>query len=189
MKRIMRIGVLVIAIFAFSGCSSKSEKIFSKEPKINTIIKVNTGNSLVKTKDFYGTKTYSYNGVILNPLDKDAFCIPRGKERKFKAVKMKYRCINNKEALKYKFKPTIILDTNHNNFKTELLYQGVQGDTLRLTYREFIGSLIRPAFFQDLTYKLNKDKPTTINFKNIKIKIYEATNNYIKYEVLSYTND
>lgn len=44
-------------------------------------------------------------------------------------------------------------------FRKELLYQGVQGDTMRLSYREFANDMARPAFQQDLTYNLEKPGP------------------------------
>ena len=70
-------------------------------------------------------------------------------------------------------------------FKYELLYQGVDESTLRVKYREFKGDLARPAFSQDLTYKLNDDGKSTIHFKDVEIDVLSATNSEIKYRVNS----
>jgi hypothetical protein len=67
------------------------------------------------------------------------------------------------------------------SFRMELLYTGITGNTVRLTYREYIDDLARPAFYQDLTYDMTESK--TIMFKTLKIKIVESTNSYLKYIV------
>ena len=68
-------------------------------------------------------------------------------------------------------------------FKYELLYQGVSDKTLRITYREYINDLARPAFYQEVIYVLNPSGTTTINFKKVEIEILAANNNLITYRV------
>ena len=68
-------------------------------------------------------------------------------------------------------------------FKVELLYQGVAGDILRLSYREFQESLARPAFQQDLTYTLSPDGPTEIHFRTLALDVISADNSGIRYRV------
>ncbi len=65
----------------------------------------------------------------------------------------------------------------------ELLYQGVDGTTLRITYREYKDDLARPAFFQEVSYRLNAPAPTDISFKGVQITVFEATNQHIRYIV------
>lgn len=72
--------------------------------------------------------------------------------------------------------------TMEGTFKQELIYNGKQKDTLRLTYREFKDDFARAAFTQDLTYDLTESK--TIGFKKMKIDVIEATNSYIKFKVI-----
>lgn len=70
-------------------------------------------------------------------------------------------------------------------FRYEILYQGVSSGTLRLTYREFTDNFIRPAFQQDLTYTLNRGRPTEVSFRSARFIINSADNNSISYRVLS----
>lgn len=65
--------------------------------------------------------------------------------------------------------------------RLELLYQGVDGSTLRLTYREYKDDLARPAFFQQLSYTLAPGTVTEISFRGADITIFEANNREIRY--------
>lgn len=66
-------------------------------------------------------------------------------------------------------------------FAAELLYSGITGDTLRLSYREYANDFARPAYSQDLTYNLKESNIVT--FRSLKIKIYRADNNEIEFSV------
>ena len=68
-------------------------------------------------------------------------------------------------------------------FNQELIYSGLQGNTIFLLYREYRGRLIRDAFTQHLTYDLTKSKILT--FRAALIEVEEATNAYIKYRLMS----
>lgn len=70
-------------------------------------------------------------------------------------------------------------------FRKELLYQGVQGDTVRLSYREYANDMARPAFQQDLTYNIEAPGPTKVTFKGVRLEIAGADNNGIRYKILS----
>lgn len=66
----------------------------------------------------------------------------------------------------------------------ELLYQGVGGGVLRLTYREFTGDdLARPAFTQEVTYDVTPNAQTEILFKGAHITILSAGNTAVRYHV------
>ncbi|PPK60240.1 hypothetical protein B0F89_12626 [Malaciobacter marinus] len=68
------------------------------------------------------------------------------------------------------------------SFKYQLIYSGRDGNNIKIAYREFLNDMARAAFYQNLTYNLNES--TIIRYKNIKIKVLEATNESIKYIVL-----
>lgn len=68
-------------------------------------------------------------------------------------------------------------------FKYELLYQGIDRNVVRVSYREFTGNLARPAFQQDLTYTLADKGPTQVAFRSLRIEIEGADNNNIQYRV------
>ncbi len=78
-----------------------------------------------------------------------------------------------------------VADQNiQDGFKYELLYQGLDGDVVRIAYREYTDNLARPAFSQDLSYTIDGSF-TDIRFKDVALTIHEANNNEITYVVKS----
>jgi hypothetical protein len=69
-------------------------------------------------------------------------------------------------------------------FRKDLLYQGIQADTLRISYREYVDDMARPAFQQDLTYNIEKGQPTTVVFQNVRMEVFAADNSGVRYRVL-----
>lgn len=64
----------------------------------------------------------------------------------------------------------------------ELVYSGVTKDSIRLLYREYTQQdLVRPAFSQDVVYERDA---STIRFKNILMRVLQATGEQIRYVVL-----
>ncbi|HMK39640.1 MAG TPA: hypothetical protein VK569_09885 [Bacteroidota bacterium] len=72
-------------------------------------------------------------------------------------------------------------------FHYSLLYSGLAGRTLNVTYREYWTSsatkLIQPVFTQDLKYELGQDGKAIITFKDIQIEIAEATTERVAFHV------
>jgi hypothetical protein len=79
------------------------------------------------------------------------------------------------------FAPAEGLAGQENAFRAQLIYSGLDGRTIRATYREFSGDFIRPAFAQEVQYNLAQD--STIAYKTIKIQVLEATNSVLRYRV------
>lgn len=69
--------------------------------------------------------------------------------------------------------------------KKELIYQGRDGDTLRLRYREFFRDIVRPSYDQTVEYNLSE--ATEITFRGLGITIIEADNQFLIYTVNSGT--
>jgi hypothetical protein len=69
------------------------------------------------------------------------------------------------------------------NFVQEIVYNGRSGNNVKFIYREFSESLIKPLFFQEIEYDISQS--SIVNFKNISIKIVNATNTNITYELIS----
>ena len=67
-------------------------------------------------------------------------------------------------------------------FKGELIYSGISKNTIKITYREYLENLARPAFYQELTYDL--DQSDLIQFKSLKIRVLRADNSAIKFIVV-----
>jgi hypothetical protein len=72
------------------------------------------------------------------------------------------------------------------SFQQALIYSGRVGNRVRIGYREFSTSLARPAFNNEAEYDLNDSK--TIGYKNARLEILDATNESIRYRVLSNFN-
>jgi hypothetical protein len=68
-------------------------------------------------------------------------------------------------------------------FTAELIYSGVANNIVRAVYREYVDDLARPAFSQELQYDLSGDR--VIAYKSIRVRVIEATNSTIRYEVTS----
>jgi cysteine-rich repeat protein len=69
------------------------------------------------------------------------------------------------------------------SFQKELVYVGLTGSTIRFLYREYRNDMARPAFSQDPVYDLSQSK--LITFQNYKIRILEASNDFVKFVVIS----
>jgi len=67
--------------------------------------------------------------------------------------------------------------------RKELLYSGRSGSVIEVAYREFRGGYAAPAFYQHLKYDLAES--TGIRFQNFKIDVLEASNERIKFKILS----
>jgi len=68
------------------------------------------------------------------------------------------------------------------SFKEELIYTGVSGKSISVSYREYKDDFARPAFYQELRYDL--DQSSAIVFRNYRLVVHEATNEAISYTVL-----
>ena len=69
------------------------------------------------------------------------------------------------------------------SFQQALLYNGRVGNKINIGYREFSASTARPAFNNDVEYDLSESK--VIGYKGAKFEVVEASNQNIKYKVIS----
>lgn len=74
----------------------------------------------------------------------------------------------------------------HDSFQQTLIYSGKVGNKINIGYREFSGSIARPAFNNNVEYDLSDSK--VIGYKGAQLEIIEATNQYIKYRVIKNFN-
>lgn len=75
-------------------------------------------------------------------------------------------------------KPMLTQDS----FQQTLIYSGKVGNKVNIGYREFSGSLARPAFSNNVEYDLSESH--IIGYKDAQLEILEATNQFIKYRVI-----
>jgi hypothetical protein len=83
------------------------------------------------------------------------------------------------------YKLTDELASEGQGSKYELVYQGVSGNIVQISYREYSQNLARPAYQQDLRYTLNEIGDTEVSFRDLRILIHTAGNNGIEYTVVS----
>ena len=69
-----------------------------------------------------------------------------------------------------------------NSMKEQLIYTGRSGDTINVSYREYIKNMARPAFFHDLKYDLSESD--VIVFRRWRIRVLEANNEFMRFTVL-----
>ena len=90
-------------------------------------------------------------------------------------------CENDVNYQKKK-KPTM----NDDSFQQTLIYNGKVGEKVNIGYREFSNNTARPSFNNDVEYDLSSSN--VIGYKGARIEIEEATNQQIKYKVISNFN-
>ncbi|OCG06599.1 hypothetical protein A9G13_10050 [Gilliamella sp. wkB178] len=88
------------------------------------------------------------------------------------------------DNIQYKVKK--ILVASRDEFQQTLIYNGKIGNKINIGYREFNNDLTHPAFSNNAEYDLSSSK--VIRYKGAVIEILEATNQYIKYKVISNFN-
>ena len=88
------------------------------------------------------------------------------------------------EPVSYSIKREVQKQYTRNSFEQIILYQGVVHGVINISYRELKDNMARPAFTQNVQYKLGKEGPTLIAFKGVRIKVLSANNTSIQYRVL-----
>lgn len=69
-----------------------------------------------------------------------------------------------------------------NCYRQEFIYNGKKGNVVSFIYREFLGNIARPSFFQNLEYDISESE--IIGFKGLRLKIVKTSNTSIDYEIL-----
>ena len=77
----------------------------------------------------------------------------------------------------------ITLSTSTENFKQVVTYLGTSDHTLRLSYREFMNDMARPAFTEDYTFPLAPTFPQPVAFKDVRLTITAVDGAGLHYRV------
>lgn len=80
-------------------------------------------------------------------------------------------------------RPVLADDT----FQQTLIYNGRVGSKINIGYREFSNNTARPAFNNEVEYDLNES--TIIGYKGAELEVVEATNQHIKFRLITNFND
>ncbi len=76
-----------------------------------------------------------------------------------------------------------VVKASMNEFTVKLIYTGKSKNTIKILYREFKKNMLKSPFTHELTYDLNESM--VIRYKNFRIQVIEAANEWIKYKVIS----
>lgn len=122
-------------------------------------------------------------GGLLGPMYNDALSLRASKEtQELCADRPLGRVCDTEHGFRRTTKPII----GENDFQQTLLYSGRVGNRVKIGYREFSGSVARPAFSNEVEYDL--DTSRTITYRGAKIEIIDADNQRIRYRVLANFN-
>jgi hypothetical protein len=84
--------------------------------------------------------------------------------------------------IRFERQSDMTVDTTKPFTNYELLYSGVDADTMRINYREYSpDDLARPAFFQDLTYPVGQP---VVRFRDLRLEILSADSQQVRFRVL-----
>lgn len=70
-------------------------------------------------------------------------------------------------------------------FKSELLYLGRADNVINLRYLDYTNDLGKASYSQELKYTLEPKGPTEIAFRDARLRILQADNELIRYDILS----
>lgn len=143
------------------------------------------GRAQIDGENAYCTESLAYHDPMTGPM-KIACFFDRDTDGKFEVVKAQPGVVwfESKLDVPVTFAKGEQVIPMNDSKKYELLYQGYSGNTLRLSYREYINDMARPAYFQDVSYEIAAF-PTDITFKTVKLQVLSAGNNGMRYKVLS----
>lgn len=90
--------------------------------------------------------------------------------------------------VKYKLIPAPPARVSNNSFMREVIYQGKVDNKINISFQEFVAVngrlVIRDAYTQNVEYELNDNGEAMIGFKGLRVKVVEATNLNITYQVI-----
>ena len=135
----------------------------------------------------YGPYQVERIDILLGPvgIHNDGFCVPNieSQDKRLyyimstRAAQKRFRLENDYDVI-----PDMKRLTDDDSFVQEFIYNGRVDNSIKFIYREYTNSLSRASFQQEVQYDL--DQSNIIGFKEMRIKIIEATNQKIEYKIL-----
>jgi hypothetical protein len=83
------------------------------------------------------------------------------------------------------YKPSEFVNPTSDSLKQTVIYLGSTSETLRLSYREFVNDMARPAFTEEYTFPLGSSFPQPISFKGVKVTITAIDGDGLHYSLTS----
>lgn len=89
-----------------------------------------------------------------------------------------------KKPVRYVTRRETTVQADKDNFRQVILYTGATGDTLRLSYREFVKDMARAAFTEELTIPLTRTFPQMVAVKDVQFRIHGIDGMGLRYEIV-----
>jgi hypothetical protein len=83
------------------------------------------------------------------------------------------------------YKPSEFIQPASDSVKQVVIFLGSTKDTLRLSYREFVNDMARPAFTEEYTFPLSSEFPQPISFKGVKLTVAAIDGEGLHYTIES----
>jgi hypothetical protein len=118
--------------------------------------------------------------------DEDVLCLTdKDKDGRFDVVNTWIGLFPKKlpEPISYSRGFTLLAPNAENTFKQTLTFLGMTGPTLRLSYREFINDMARPAFTEEVTFAMSGTYPETVAYKDLSIDVLGVSNSGLRYVI------
>jgi hypothetical protein len=98
------------------------------------------------------------------------------------ATRLRYFPLSHPVKYKVESNP-VKAEVKSADFKRTVLYQGLSKGSIKISFREFVKDMARPAFTQDVSYDLEADGTALIAFKGMRVKVLKASGSSITYQV------
>lgn len=189
------------------GCAKRQAVRAVYTPELQQIATAEVGENMFSK--IYAYFQYKYTVVLLDSNDSKKYKT-RGQGNRFDELEgtkcalyngslslLDYNCdgkfthLRNGDKLEkpvgYKLHPAPPTRITKDSFKRTVTYQGKVGNKIKISFQEFSafnGSfMIRDAYTQNIEYELDANGQAMIGFKGLRIKVLNATNLNIEYQV------
>ena len=83
------------------------------------------------------------------------------------------------------YKKSEFIQATTDSVKQVVIYLGSTKDSMRLSYREFVNDMARPAFTEEYTFPLAATYPQLIAFKGVKMSVTQIDGEGLHYKIIS----
>lgn len=83
------------------------------------------------------------------------------------------------------YKPAEVISPTSDSLKQTVIFLGSTKDSMRLSYREFVNDMARPAFTEEYTFPLVATFPQPIAFKGVKMSVKAIDGEGLHYSITS----
>jgi len=173
--------------YKFNICKLKQMKLIKNIDSVKgkfQIIKNKSSiiNQISEVKDIIIAQTFVSSIDMLSGKKQEDLYIKIDKNGKLISYDERITTIKKSDLNTIFFTPVTKIQLTKKTYSEEIIYSGIIGNEIHLTYREYQSNLIRDSFTQNLVFDLSKGNIITI--KSYKMEILEADNNKIVYKII-----